>query len=82
MEWIKCSDRMPEITRISDEWRCSDDVLCKSDRFGFFVARWSEFEGDRNNFWNPTGIQGNGLIRPTAETTHWTYIDPIPEALI
>ncbi len=77
MEWISIKDRMPEITRINEEWRCSDDVLCKSDKFGFFVARWSEFEGDRKNFWNPCGIQGRGQISVCQDVTHWMYIPPM-----
>ena len=78
MKWISVKDRLPLITKISvNEYRCSEDVLCINKLGICYVARWSEQEGNRFNFWNPSGIQGK--LSRAQSVTHWMPLPPPPE---
>lgn len=76
MKWIKAEKEKPKITRewagcgIEDGYRSSEDVLCYNKCRGMFVARWSEFEGNRKNFWNPDSTVRDRYRR----VEFWSYI--------
>lgn len=80
MNWIKCSDRMPVVTKITEDYAVSDDLLLHANRPSgepiIFVGRWDERGGSKilNRFtpsWSP---QLWGLC---PFVTHWM---PLPEA--
>ena len=72
MKWINADKEKPKITRIEEGfYACSDDVLCYNKRVGMYVARWSEFEGERKNFWNPSASSNRLSL---SQATHGAYI--------
>lgn len=75
MEWIPVSERLPDITKVMQDFECSDDVLCINNFNIRFVARWSRREGNQYDFWNPVGIQGK--ISQAQTVTHWLEIPPL-----
>lgn len=79
MNWISVKDRMPDIKHISEHYRSSDDVLCYNSTYDIcFVARWSEIEFGRENFWNPNG-PSQGRLHFGNKITHWMELPELPE---
>lgn len=70
-QWVKCSDRLPEIFNHNGLWR-SDVVMC----FGV------EEQGEKNAYFLAHLVHGNCFYNSNGrceQVTHWQPLPPPPE---
>jgi hypothetical protein len=78
--WIKCSDRLPELTKVEDYgfddecWDVSAPVLVIDEYHGFVVAEYDHCRASGNRGWG--SVEGQQLER----VTYWLPIPEPPDA--
>ena len=83
MEWISIKDKMPPITRISEEnepvlyYEVSNDVLCLLHDKNMIVARYNKINGNRRDYWDTSGYQAFS-ININGRITHWMPLPKLP----
>jgi hypothetical protein len=70
-EWIKCSERLPEIVQDSGDLKWSTEVLCYLNDGSFLLAHKTNFV-----FWKDWN---SGLTVKNENVTHWMPLPTPPE---